>query len=514
MALRIENNIVNDSSKSSVTAPVQQGQVRRVVPVGQVKETETDAEKPVEGYYIEKTAQTPEEDDDGLDTSVNPTARITVNPSIAIYKETSEITNAMEQTVNRAVSNTFQDSGGDGYFKAEDMIKNKQAYKCFDDIDFVKKFNVYGKTVYEGNSFSYTTDVLKIKRQENSVKTDLGLNYKSKSENTKAMLFSSFTKTNTKTLFTSTSSESSELPKDEIERNYKSFRLYGAAQQRFKNKDLGTLSAFHINDDTQEAKTSNVTASYFFNKYMAMTQGSLNTYKVYNQKSITKLDFNISFNPELAIPESETNETSQQETKPVSETESVSEAEPVSETKSVPLADSKKWSKSFSPFFDTQSINGSTEEGLGGQMRFKRTGRDSTFGIGAFGKISTTQQEENNQYHVTFGSGIKYKKNFNAHSQLNANIDLKDRITIGEGNITTANATIGYSSPKVTAEIEGKYINITNHDSPDYAGIVGRVFYTPNKNLNLFAEVSYTDMKEPDTRTSGSNVQAGVIANF
>ena len=269
MALRIENNIVNDSSKSSVTAPVQQGQVRRVVPVGQVKETETDAEKPVEGYYIEKTAQTPEEDDDGLDTSVNPTARITVNPSIAIYKETSEITNAMEQTVNRAVSNTFQDSGGDGYFKAEDMIKNKQAYKCFDDIDFVKKFNVYGKTVYEGNSFSYTTDVLKIKRQENSVKTDLGLNYKSKSENTKAMLFSSFTKTNTKTLFTSTSSESSELPKDEIERNYKSFRLYGAAQQRFKNKDLGTLSAFHINDDTQEAKTSNVTASYFFNKYMA-----------------------------------------------------------------------------------------------------------------------------------------------------------------------------------------------------------------------------------------------------
>lgn len=91
---------------------------------------------------------------------------------------------------------------------------------------------------------------------------------------------------------------------------------------------------------------------------------------------------------------------------------------------------------------------------------------------------------------------------------------MTDRITFGDGNITTAKAAVGYISPKITAEIEGKYINITNHDSPDYAGVVGRVFYTPNKNLNLFAEASYTDLKEPNSRTAGSNIQTGVVVNF
>ena len=230
-----------------------------------------------------------------------------------------------------------------------------------------------------------------------------------------------------------------------------------------------------------------------------MAQGSFNTYKVYNQKAITKLDFNISFNPEI-----ESKETNALEP----------EFEPKTDTKVVQEASAKKWSKSFSPFFDTQSINGKTEEGLGGQMRFKRTESGSTFRADAFGKVSTTQQEENNKYHITFGSGIKYKTNFNTQSQLKAGIDLKDRITFGEGNITTANATVSYTSPKITAEMEGKYINITNPDSPDYAAVVGRVFYTPNKNLNLFAGASYTYLKEPNSRTAGSNIQGGVVFNF
>ena len=503
MVLKIENNIVNDNTETPVKTPVRQEQKQDVIPVGQTGETKTDAETPVEGYYIEKTGQPPEDDDDKLDTSVNPDARITLNPSIAIYKETDEISNAIKQTVDRAVANTFNDSGADGYFKATDMMKNKQPYNCFDDISFAKSFNVYGKAVYEGSSFTYTTDMpSKTERKENSLKTDLGLNYKSKSENTKAMLFSSFTKTNTKIKFTTIPSEDSEITKDEMGLNYKSYSLYGVLQQRFKNKDLGTLSAYHINDETQESKTSNVTASYFINKYIAMLQGSLNTYSVLNQKAITKLDFNISFNPELAFSEPKTTDEAEQEVKPETE------------TKVTQKDNAKKWSKSFSPFFDTQSINGNTEEGIGGQMRFTRMGNNSTFRVGAFGKVSTTQQEENSQYHVTFGSGVKYKTNFNGKSQLTANIDLKDRITFGKGNIATANATVSYISPKITAEVEGKYINITHSDSPDYAGMVGRVFYTPNEHLNIFTEASYTDMKEPDERTSGSNFQAGVIYNF
>ena len=517
MVLRIENSILkNDNSELSVKAPVQQEQKKEVVPVGQkTEDNNTDIETPVQGYYIEKTEPTPDDDDDNdndnddddnLDTGINPDARITISPSIAIYKETNELTAAMEQTVYRAVANAFQVSGSDGYFKAADMMKNKQAYNCFDDINFAKSFNIYGKAVYEGTNISLTTDVpSKVEKQENSVKTDLGLNYKSKSENTKAMLFASHIKTNAKTNMTAKPSEDAEVPETEpinIESNYTSFSLYGALQQRFKNKDLGTLSAYYIDDDTQDLKLSNVTASYFLNKHMALAQGSLNTYKVLNQKSITKLDFNVSLNPELAASEPKANETPPQET------------EPVAETQAVPQANPPKWSKSLSPFFDTQAINGNTEEGIGIQMRLKRSGNTSNFRANAFGKFSTTQQVENNQYHATFGAGIKYKKNFNEASQLNARIDLRDRITFGQGNITTASATLSYASPKVTAEVEGKYINITNHDSPDYAGIVGRVFYTPNKNINIFAEASYTDLKEPSYRTTGSVVQAGIIANF
>ena len=167
------------------------------------------------------------------------------------------------------------------------MIKNEQPYNCFDDINFAKRFNVYGKAVYEGNNIIYTTDIpSRIERQKNSIKTDLGLNYKSKSENTKAMLFLSYTKTNSTTYFESEFLEDNKIPNDGVDHNHKSYSLYGVLQQRFKNKDLGTLSAYHINDEIQESKTSNITASYFLNKYTALTQGSLNTYKIYNKKQL------------------------------------------------------------------------------------------------------------------------------------------------------------------------------------------------------------------------------------
>ena len=507
MASRIENNTVYDNSDWPVKAHAQKELKQEVVPVGQKTEDgNTDIEAPVEGYYIEKTKQSPDGDDDKPDTSVDPDARITINPSIAIYKETDEINNTKKQAVYRAVAKTFDVSGSDAYLlKAADMMNSKQPHSCFDNINFSKRNNIYGKAVYEANNFVYTTNnPSRVERQDNSIKMDLSINHKSKSENTKAMLFSSFTKTNAKTNFASASSENNEIPKDEVEveLKYKSFSLYGVLQQRFKSKDLGTLSAYHINDEAQEAKTSNVTASYFLNKYMALAQGSLNTYKVFNQKTITKSDFNISFNPELASTEHKAKNAPEQE------------AELKSETKVVQEANAKKWTKSFSPFFDTEAINGNTELGPGGEMRFKRTGDDSTFRASAFGKVSTTQQEESNKYHVTFGSGVNYKKNFNSHSQLNASIDLRDKITFGEGNIATANATVSYTSPKITAELEGKYINITHPGSPNYAGVVGRVFYTPNKNINLFAEASYADLKEPDARTSCSNIQAGVAVNF
>ena len=173
LVLRIENSTVNDNSGQPVKTIVQQEQKQDVIPVGQTEKAKTDTEAPVEGYYIEKTGQTPQDDDDKLDTSINPDARITINPSIAIYKETDEISDAMKQTVDRAVANIFHDSGADSYFKATDMIKNEQPYNCFDDITFAKKFNVYGKAAYEAVNYSYTTNIpSRVERQENSIKTD------------------------------------------------------------------------------------------------------------------------------------------------------------------------------------------------------------------------------------------------------------------------------------------------------------------------------------------------------
>lgn len=107
MALKIENNIVNDKSELPVKESVKQEQKQDIIPVGQMKEAKTDTESQVEGYYIEKKEQMPDDDDDKLDTSVNPDTRITINPSIAIYKETDEISNTMQQAVNRAVANIF-----------------------------------------------------------------------------------------------------------------------------------------------------------------------------------------------------------------------------------------------------------------------------------------------------------------------------------------------------------------------------------------------------------------------
>ena len=97
----------------------------KVVPIVEDTPQETDSEKPVEGYAIEKTSQEPvtkpegkKDDDDDINTSVDPNARITLLPSIAINKTTNEITNAMEQAVNRAMTEKLQSSSNDSYIKA------------------------------------------------------------------------------------------------------------------------------------------------------------------------------------------------------------------------------------------------------------------------------------------------------------------------------------------------------------------------------------------------------------
>ena len=449
-----------------------------------------------------------QEDDDDIDTSVDPNARITILPSIAINNTTNEITNVMEQAVNRAGAELYGKLSDDSYLKAQNMVQDNRSYKCFDEINYTKNFNIYGKVVYEGNSQKYSMNGAdsEIKMTQNSEKMDFGLNWKSKSENTKIFAFGSYTHTD-QNLSIKNNIKSGDTSEDlDSHGKFKSYRVFGAAQERFKNGDILTGGGFHINDDTQGTQTTSFDASYYYRKYMVLAEGKTTIYKVLNSESVTKTDFSISLNPELAKEPSKPKNNSA-----TSETET--QAETTQEPQKAKKPDGKKWSTAFSPFFDTETIAGDTEEGLGVKLRFKRTDNDSNLRFTTFGKVSTTQQEESNKYHVTFGSGIKYNKIIGANSKLIAEAYIKDKVTFGQENILTASAHAIYTSPKFSAETEAKRILISN-DQPTYTAILGRAYYTPTKNVNLYAEASYVKHKEQDYNLEGTNVQAGVIVNF
>lgn len=519
---KLDLNITNRDVTYQEQEPVkQQDTTPKVVPVVQEKESEkADSDKPVEGYYIEKTSQEPDkkpekEDDDDIDTSVDPNARITILPSIAINNTTNEITNAMQQAVNRAGAELYGKTSDDSYLKAQNLVQDNRSYKCFDEINYAKRFNIYGKAVYEGNFQKYSMNASdsEIKMSQNSEKMDLGLNWKSKSENTKIFAFGSYTRTD-QNLSIKNNIDSGDTSDDvDSNGNFNSYSVFGAAQQRFKNGDLLTGGGFHINDDTIGTQTTSFDASYYYRKFMVLAEGKTTIYKVMNTKSVAKTDFSISLNPELALKELQEENASPAETETNQDTNQETNQEANQEAKKVAKPDGKKWSTALSPFFDTQTIAGDTEEGLGLKLRLKRTDENSNLRFTTFGKVSTTQQEESNKYHLTFGSGIKYNKNIGSQSKLSIEADIKDKVTFGHENILTALAHALYTSPKFSAEAEAKRIIISGNQ-PSYAAIVGRAYYTPTKNVNLYAEASYVNHKEQDYNLKGTNVQAGVIVNF
>ena len=471
----------------------------------------TDVEKPVEGYYMEKTNQEPQKtnindngnSDDDIDTSVNPDARITILPSIAINNTTNEITNLMEQAVNRAGAQIFEQSSNDSFYKAQDMVNNNQVHQCFNELNYPKRFNIYGKVVYEATNLKYLNKdpETETKKSNNSEKVDLGINWKSKSERTKAFVFGSYTHTKSDLLFNDLSGTNHE----------NSYSVYGAMEHRFKKGDLILGKASYINDASTSSKMTNIDAGYYLKKFMVLAEGKTTIYKMLDFKTVTKTDFSISLNPELAFDLPQEKKPSETETENGTETESESNQQKENTSK----PNEKKWSTAFSPFFDTQSmtVTGNTEEGVGLKVRFNRTDDDSNLRLASFGKISTTQQQDGSVYHVTFGSGLKYAKRIGSESLLKAEAEIKDKFTFGHENIMTASAHVVYTSPKISAEAEAKRILISK-EQPSYAAVVGRVYYTPNKNVNLYTEASYTDYKDTSGELKGANVQAGVIVNF
>lgn len=493
------------------------------VPMVKENPENNDLDKPIEGYHIEteetvkKPDENPDNNDNDMSTSVDPEARVSVAQTIAISKNTDGATSAMEQTVNRVVVGLS--SSDNSFYKAQTMLSDSHPYKCFDEINFAKSFYIYGKTVFEGNYLNFTNNEPHSEQtlSRNSERADLGLNWRSKSGNTKAFAFGSFTHTDSKLKIESLESdtESNEGPLV-IEGNtaYNSYSFYGAAQHKFKNGDKFTGSGFHIKDSTQEISTTSFDVSYFLRKYMVLAEGNTTIYKVGNLDPVTKTNFSISLNPELLELASEPKKEENNNTENKANTE-----ENASETnvkKNVSNTQTKKCSFDTSLFFETQSISSlsaNTEEGFGVKLRMNRLDEDSKLKFTTFGKLSTTQQEKSNTYHATFGSGLKFLKNYGDKSLLTAETEIKYRHTFGQETTFTASANAMFTSPKFSAEAEAKGILISG-DRPSYFGFVLRPYYTPNKNLNFFTEFSYTYLKEQNIKMEGTNIQAGVIVNF
>ena len=105
-------------------------------------------------------------------------------------------------------------------------------------------------------------------------------------------------------------------------------------------------------------------------------------------------------------------------------------------------------------------------------------------------------------------------------SSLLVKADLKDKITFGQGNITTANANVFYSSSDFSAEAEAKFINTTHSDTQFYLAGALRLYYTPSDKINIFAEGSYAKLKYSSNSQNdgscieGTTIKGGVILTF
>lgn len=485
------------------------------------EEKEDDLTSPVDGYHIDKTTVQPDDDDDEeddtIDTGVDPDQRIKMSPSVALNNASNQLTNALDAAVDRA-SNTGLDDDDptDNFFTQAQGLQTSENKYPFFSADFKKKNNLFGKAVFEANNYKYSDSDVNMKMGQLAKKLEFGGVFTSESNKTKFAFFTSgaYTNTRTETIMqpqiedadvagTNVAQSNDNIMVTDNQDNYsiendeaKSFSAYVAARHNFNNGDILSGSAFLSKDGVQSSRLTSIGADYYLNKYKAALKATVDFYKQGDNVSTSKVDFSCYFNPE--------NETDV----PADGASAEASSEKVVDRYVSKTVD-KKFKFAMSPFLDTKSYEGNPEQGLGIQTRLRKRTNDSKTVIRAFGKASTTPRGEKDAlYHLTFGSSLTYKKNIGARSVLKADVDVKDKVTFGQGNILTALGNVSYASPEVSAELEGKYIKVPNSS---YAGVVGRVSYTPNKNVHLFGEGGYVQWNYPEGRINGASAQIGAV---
>ena len=493
-----------------------------------VKETTPtdDADKPVEGFYMEKTSQPKaanpladgdNDDDDGND-DVDPNKRLPVDSPIAICdKTTSDITDTMQQTFDCSMAQVFS-PGETSYVNAQEMLKNNNAYKFFNEFEFDKnkKLNIFAKTVGEGIIYNIVSDNASISMYKNSIKTDAGANFENNSGKLKLFGFGSYTRTHTNLqgksfpVYEPTDDSGSEGTGGSTfsgKSNNDSYSFYGAGQYKFNNGDILTGSAYTIKDGTLDSKTTSFDVNYYWKIYMALVEATTTTYDV-TGNSVTVTNLTCSFNPELADnPKTGNAPSSKNSTKTLSK-----------ENNTTP-AITKRCSTEFSPFVKSLVVAGSASNGVGGKFRSICVDKDSKLKVVSSGLLSTTQVEkENSRYHLTGGLNVKYTKNTGENSKLTAEIDVKDRYTFGHDNIFTAAGHASYATQKWTFELDLENISIAHSDEPSYRAAVGKIAYNPNDKLSFKVQGAYGCLVYPPSevtnKISNSYVQAGVSVCF
>ena len=495
MAFRIEKNIINDNVEPPQKSPVQQEQKQDVVPVGQVEETKTDTEQPVEGY---------DGSDDEPDTDMHTDEKISID-DIALGqsdKISEAVQSAQLSGLNSAIS--------DDYARLE-RAKTMAKSDPFNILDqsFKKGFHGNGIFRYQYADYSYMFDVdlSEITKTTHTRRIDFSSTYESPKGNTKLIFLGSGAKTDKYLKYYESYQEDENLipaPSDVIDNSGIAQSVVSSQNQieeTVPTESNETASQYHLflggkfklgNDvlyanvmhakggDLDKSILTEVDAKYTNDKFGVTFEGSLEVYNV-GHLSTTKTDLSCYLGSKKDEQIEQENISSGLATNEQEKTETEEQAADASNVQN----NTKKCVKNDGIVIKMGSVDGrEVENGVGYCRTTKKYDENSFFKTTMFSLASTTpRKEETSSYHATAGVNILYKYKNNRDLSYDVNLDVKDKISFcgaDKGNIFTAFLDANCKYKKTNAKLEGKYIYTP---FSTYFGMALRMSYQLNKNI-------------------------------
>ena len=472
-----------------------------------------------------------EDSGDEPDSDLNLDERINID-DISLY-HSDTIGAALEGAQVKGLTSAVEDASeaGDNITidKAITMAKSDH-YSVFEN-DFKKGVHGTGIVRYQISEYSNIPQSKnsRVDETDTTKRIDFQATYKSPKGNTKLMMYASGAKTTTNYSenFTNTPASDNTVKgtasaSDVSEKNNSStaqgpisatenntqYNLYFGGQFNIANDELTACVLHTKGGEICDSKTTEIGAKYNIDKFGVTIDGNVIMYRAGNLKSTkTNLDCYLEAKDKKR-PKTQTNDSSV-------ETESEIDSSNEDKAKVQSSTGSKKWVRKDGLVLKGESIKGEYEQGIGYYQVYKRYDDNTFLKITPMIVASTTpRKEETSSYHATFGANVFYKNKINSHSEFDANLNVKDRISFcgaDKGNIITAKLNANYSYKKYNAKIEGKYINSAE---TKYAALVLRNAYKANKNVRLFADVNLLTDSNELGRLNGRSVMVGANVSF